>query len=452
MREGVGLGVGVGVAGENEPAGAEGGTMRGVARLMRGEETTAGIAVGSPDSSMPGAASRFWDGPKAAGVVRGGELGLSGEGVPRGEEPVELIGEGGWGLMGEGALGVTGEGELGFMGEALLRLTGELEVSLLPKALEAVLTLAVGIAAVMLGLAALIGTVPELPPGDAVPTRDPMLGLLPAWLLLALTADPVWAGTADVLTALLLEKGAFAIGFAMLGEAKGARVPLFDAEGTAGLLWAGSGVPKAADGVEMGVLCGSGETPCALVAEEAADATVGAVAGGEARVEEEGSDDGGNGKEGEDSEAGEEGEAGGEEDTAGGEEDEAGGEEDEAAGEEAEAGGEEDEAGGEEDAVGGEEDEAGAKASEPSAEDGDDAEVDAEEGELAGEMVEPASKKVTTGEIPLAVDSEPPVGLASEADVAGALPAVGEGVKTEGVADVVLLEGVCWAAAAAEVV
>ena len=108
MREGVGLGVGVGVAGENEPAGAEGGTMRGVARLMRGEETTAGIAVGSPDSSMPGAASRFWDGPKAAGVVRGGELGLSGEGVPRGEEPVGLIGEGGWGLMGEGALGVTG--------------------------------------------------------------------------------------------------------------------------------------------------------------------------------------------------------------------------------------------------------------------------------------------------------------------------------------------------------
>ena len=358
--------------------------------------------------------------------------------------------------MGEGALGVTGEGELGFMGEALLRLTGELEVPLLPKALAVVLTLAVGIAAVMLGLAALISAVPGLPPGDAVPTGDPMLGLLPAWLLLALTADPVGAGTADVLTALLLDEGAFASGFAMLGEASGALLPPLDAEEPAGLLWVGSGVTKAADGVERGVLWGSGETPCALVAEEVADATVEAVAGGEPRV---GNDEGGSSKEGEGSEGGDEGEAGGEEDEAGGEEGEAGGEEveaggedGEAGGEEGEAGGEESEAGGEEGKAGGEEDGTGGKECEVNAGDDDDGEVDVKEGEPGGEMVEPAGKEVTTGEIPLAVDSEPPVGLASEADVAGALPAVGEGVNREGVADEVLLIGVCWAAAAAEVV
>ncbi len=52
--------------------------------------------------------------------------------------------------MGVGALGVTEGAELGFTGESLLWLTEELEVNLLPKALTAVLTLAVGIAAVML--------------------------------------------------------------------------------------------------------------------------------------------------------------------------------------------------------------------------------------------------------------------------------------------------------------
>ena len=106
--------------------------------------------------------------------------------------------------MGEGALGVTREGEMAFMEEALLRLTGGLEVPLLPKALAAVLTLAVGIAAGTLGLAALIGAVPELPPGDAVPVGDPTLKLLPAWLLLALTAEFIKAGTGVMLTALLL--------------------------------------------------------------------------------------------------------------------------------------------------------------------------------------------------------------------------------------------------------
>ena len=45
--------------------------------------------------------------------------------------------------MGVGALGVTEGAELGFTGESLLWLTEELEVNLLPKALTAVLTLAV---------------------------------------------------------------------------------------------------------------------------------------------------------------------------------------------------------------------------------------------------------------------------------------------------------------------
>ena len=63
---------------------------------------------------------------------------------------MRLIGEGGKRLMGVDELGVTGKGKLGFTGESLLRLTGRFEVPLLPKALTAVLTLAVGIAAVML--------------------------------------------------------------------------------------------------------------------------------------------------------------------------------------------------------------------------------------------------------------------------------------------------------------
>lgn len=86
--------MGVGVPEEIAPAEAEGGTRRGVVRLMRGEETTAGIAVGSPDASLPGAASRLWGVPTATGVVREGRLGLSGEGVPRGKEPIGLIVEG----------------------------------------------------------------------------------------------------------------------------------------------------------------------------------------------------------------------------------------------------------------------------------------------------------------------------------------------------------------------
>ncbi len=85
----------MGVAGAMEPAGAEGGTRRGVARLMRGVETTAEIAVGGSDPSLPGAASRFGEGPKPTGLLRGGELALLGEGVPKGREPVGLIGEGG---------------------------------------------------------------------------------------------------------------------------------------------------------------------------------------------------------------------------------------------------------------------------------------------------------------------------------------------------------------------
>lgn len=92
MREGVGLGEGV--AGECKLAGAEGGTRRGVPRLMRGGETAAGVAVGTSAPSLPGAASRFWEGPKATGLLRGAELGLLGEGVPKGKEPVGLIGEG----------------------------------------------------------------------------------------------------------------------------------------------------------------------------------------------------------------------------------------------------------------------------------------------------------------------------------------------------------------------
>ena len=83
------------VVGEIEPAGAESGTRRGLPRLMRGEETTAGIAVGSSGPSLPGAASKFGEGPKPTGLLRGGELTLSGEGVPKGKEPVGLIGKGG---------------------------------------------------------------------------------------------------------------------------------------------------------------------------------------------------------------------------------------------------------------------------------------------------------------------------------------------------------------------
>ncbi|KAL0043146.1 hypothetical protein WJX79_010497 [Trebouxia sp. C0005] len=68
-----------------------------------------------------------------------------------------------------------------------------------------------------------------------------------------------------------------------------------------------------------------------LVAEGAANATIGVVAGCEPRVSD---DEEGSSKEGEGSEAGGEDEAGGEEDEAGGEEDEAGGEEGEAGDEE----------------------------------------------------------------------------------------------------------------------
>ena len=44
----------------------------GVPRLMRGEETTAGIAVGIPDPSLPGAASRFGEGPQSHRASEGG--------------------------------------------------------------------------------------------------------------------------------------------------------------------------------------------------------------------------------------------------------------------------------------------------------------------------------------------------------------------------------------------
>ena len=75
-------------------AGAEGGTRRGVPRLMRGGETAAGVAAGTSDPSLPGAASRFCEGPKAKGLGRGAEWGLLGEGEPKGKDPGGLIGEG----------------------------------------------------------------------------------------------------------------------------------------------------------------------------------------------------------------------------------------------------------------------------------------------------------------------------------------------------------------------
>ena len=339
-------------------------------------------------------------------------------------------------MLGEGALGLTGEGKLGLRGEALLRLTEELEVPLLPKALESVPTLAVGIPAVMLGLAAVIGAVPELPPGDAMLTGDPMLELLPAWLLPALTAGPVGTGTGVTVTALLLEDGAFAIGFAVLSEVGGALLSSLDVEGTAGLLWVGSRVPTAADGVEEGVLWGLGETPCALAAEGAAK--VGTVAGGEARGEEEGNDKGASSKEGEGSEADEEGEADGEKDEAGNEEGEAGGEEVEAGGEEVEAGGEEDKAGGEEDAVGGEEDAVGG---EEDAAGGEEVEAGGEEDEAGEKGCEVNGGDGHDGEMGVKKGA----GLAGGGNIADALPAVGEGlwVTTEGVGDEVLLEGGC---------
>ena len=339
-------------------------------------------------------------------------------------------------MLGEGALGLTGEGKLGLRREALLRLTEELEVPLLPKALESVPTLAVSIPAVMLGLAAVIGAVPELPPGAAMLTGDPMLELLPAWLLPALTAGPVGTGTGVTVTALLLEDGAFAIGFAVLSEAGGALLSSLDVEGTAGLLWVGSRVPTAADGVEEGVLWGLGETPCALVAEGAAK--VGTVAGGEARGEEEGNDEGASSKEGEGSEADEKGEADGEKDEAGNEEGEAGGEEVEAGGEEVEAGGEEDKAGGEEDAVGGEEDAVGG---EEDAAGGEEVEAGGEEDEAGKKGCEVNGGDGDDGEMGVKKGA----GLAGGGNIADALPAVGEGlwVTTEGVGDEVLLEGGC---------
>jgi len=73
MREGgggMGLGVGgVGKMNQQRPRAVQRG---GVPRLMRGEETTAGIAVGIPDPSLPGAASRFGEGPQSHRASEGG--------------------------------------------------------------------------------------------------------------------------------------------------------------------------------------------------------------------------------------------------------------------------------------------------------------------------------------------------------------------------------------------